>query len=126
MNNVSTSDKIISDALDIAEPVIEPLVVSENENDDYEYARKNIRAILEKGSVALDRMIEVADLSQHPRSYEVVSTLIKSLSDANKDLLELGEKKGRIEKSKKTSETQTINNNLYISTSELLKLIKQK
>ena len=126
MNNVSTSDKIISDSLDIAEPVIEPIAVSENENDDYEYARKNIRAILEKGSVALDRMIEVADLSQHPRSYEVVSTLIKSLSDANKDLLELGEKKGRIEKSKKTSETQTINNNLYISTSELLKLIKQK
>ena len=126
MNNVSNSDKIISEALDIAEPVIEPMVLSENEADDYEFARKNIRTIVERGSIALDKMLEVADLSQHPRSYEVVSTLIKSLSDANKDLLELSEKKGRIEKSKTGGEAQTINNNLYISTNELLKLIKQK
>lgn len=126
MNNVSNSDKIISEALDIAEPVIEPMVLSENETDDYEFARKNIRTIVERGSIALDKMLEVADLSQHPRSYEVVSTLIKSLSDANKDLLELSEKKGRIEKSKTGGEAQTINNNLYISTNELLKLIKQK
>lgn len=126
MKTISNSDKTISDALDIAEPINDSIILSENESDDYNFARKNIRSILERGTVALDRMIEVADLSQHPRSYEVVSTLIKSLSDANKDLLELSEKKGRIEKSKNHSETQTINNNLYISTNELLKLIKDK
>jgi hypothetical protein len=126
MKTISNSDKTISDALDIAEPINDSIILSDNESDDYNFARKNIRSILERGTVALDRMIEVADLSQHPRSYEVVSTLIKSLSDANKDLLELSEKKGRIEKSKNHSETQTINNNLYISTNELLKLIKDK
>ena len=120
------SDKIISDSLDIAEPEIQAEFIPNEDQNDFDFARQNIRNILEKGSVALDKMLEVADLSQHPRSYEVVSTLIKSLSDTNKDLLELAEKKNRIEKVKNQSETQTINNNLYISTTELLKMIKQK
>ena len=120
------SDKIISDALDIAEPEIQAEFIPNEDRTDFEFARQNIRSILEKGSVALDKMLEVADLSQHPRSYEVVSTLIKSLADTNKDLLELAEKKNRIEKAKTQTETQTINNNLYISTTELLKMIKQK
>lgn len=120
------SDKIISDALDIAEPNVEGEFIAGEAQTDFDFARQNIRNILEKGNIALDRMLEVADLSQHPRSYEVVSTLIKSLSDTNKDLLELAEKKNRIEKAKTQTETQTINNNLYISTTELLKMIKQK
>jgi hypothetical protein len=120
------SDKIISEALDIAEPDIQGEFIAGEAQTDFDFARQNIRNILEKGNVALDRMLEVADLSQHPRSYEVVSTLIKSLSDTNKDLLELAEKKNRIEKVKSQSENQTINNNLYISTTELLKMIKEK
>lgn len=120
------SDKIISDALDIAEPEVEAEFIQHETQNDFEFARHNIRSILERGSIALDKMLEVADLSQHPRSYEVVSTLIKSLSDSNKDLLELAEKKNRIEKTKNQVESQTINNNLYISTSELLKMIKEK
>ncbi len=120
------SDKIISEALDIAEPDIQGEFIAGEAQTDFDFARQNIRNILEKGNVALDRMLEVADLSQHPRSYEVVSTLIKSLSDTNKDLLELAEKKNRIEKVKSQTESQTINNNLYISTTELLKMIKEK
>lgn len=120
------SDKIISDSLDIAEPDIQGEFIAGEAQTDFDFARQNIRSILEKGNIALDRMLEVADLSQHPRSYEVVSTLIKSLSDTNKDLLELAEKKNRIEKVKSQTESQTINNNLYISTTELLKMIKEK
>jgi dsDNA-binding SOS-regulon protein len=121
------SDKIISDSLDIAEfdsTIIDCTPVKEN--DDFEFARRNMRSIIEKGADALDKMIDVADMSQHPRSYEVVATLIKSLADTNKDLLELAEKKNRIEKGKDVDSNKTINNNLYISTSELLKLVKNK
>lgn len=123
---MSARDKIISDALDIAHFDETAEVIINEKGDDYEFARNNMRSILEKGSVALDKMLDVADLSQHPRAYEVVSTLIKSLSDTNKDLLELAEKKNRIDKAKSQVENQTINNNLYISTSELLKLINNK
>jgi K+-transporting ATPase c subunit len=70
-------------------------------------------------------MIEVADLSQHPRSYEVVSTLINSLSASNKDLLELSEKKKRIEKAENKIDNNNVTNNLFIgSTAELQKLLK--
>lgn len=121
------SDKIISDSLDIAEfdsTTIDCTPVKEN--DDFDFARRNMRSIIEKGVDALDKMIDVADMSQHPRSYEVVATLMKSLADTNKDLLELSEKKNRIEKGKDADSNKTINNNLYISTSELLKLVKNK
>jgi len=121
---MNASDKIISDALDIAE-FEEVTIELFQEDDDYTFARKNLRSILEKGSIALDKMIEVADLSQHPRSYEVVSTLINSLSTSNKDLLELSEKKKRIEKAENKIDNNNVTNNLFIgSTAELQKLLK--
>ena len=121
---MNASDKIISDALDIAE-FEEVTIELFQEDDDYTFARKNLRSILEKGSLALDKMIEVADLSQHPRSYEVVSTLINSLSASNKDLLELSEKKKRIEKAENKIDNNNVTNNLFIgSTAELQKLLK--
>jgi len=122
---MNASDKIISDALDIAE--FEEITIEhfQEEDDDYTFARKNLRSILEKGNLALDKMIEVADLSQHPRSYEVVSTLINSLSASNKDLLELSEKKKRIEKAENKIDNNNVTNNLFIgSTAELQKLLK--
>ena len=116
-------DDIISQALDIAQDDYEVISKEPAHDDDYEFARRNLRDILEKGSTALDRMIEVADMSQNPRSYEVVSTLINSLSSSNKDLLELAEKKKKIEKTEQKKET--VNNNLFIgSTAELQKLLK--
>ena len=121
---MNASDKIISDALDIAE-FEEVTIELFQEDDDYTFARKNLRSILEKGSIALDKMIEVADLSQHPRSYEVVSTLINSLSASNKDLLELSEKKKRIEKAENKIDNNNVTNNLFIgSTADLQKLLK--
>lgn len=122
---MKTTDKIISAALDIAEfeEVDEKDIKPQ---DDFEFARQNLRNLLEKGSIALDKMLEVADMSQHPRSYEVVSTLINSLSASNKDLLELSEKKKRIDKADHVKDNQTVNNNLFIgSTNDLLKLLKQ-
>ena len=122
---MKTTDKIISAALDIAE--FEEMDERDiKPQDDFEFARQNLRNILEKGTIALDKMLEVADMSQHPRSYEVVSTLINSLSASNKDLLELSEKKKRIEKADNTKDNQTVNNNLFIgSTNDLLKMLKQ-
>lgn len=131
MSARNISDKIISDALDISEfeEVSSEAILNQKPtdvDDDYNIARDNLKTILTKGSDALDEMINVALLSQNPRSYEVVSTLIKTLSDTNKDLLELSEKKNRIEKGKNQDQNKTINNNLYISTNELMKLINKK
>jgi transcriptional accessory protein Tex/SPT6 len=82
--------------------------------------------ILEKGNEALDGMLDVAGQSQHPRAYEVVATLIKTLADTNKDLIELAKKTKELEKMDGVDAPQTINNNLFVgSTVELQKLLKQ-
>ena len=91
---------------------------------DYEYARGNMISILEKGQEALNGVLEVAHQSQHPRAYEVVAGLIKTLADANKDLLELQKRQKDIADPEELK-AKTVNNNLFVgSTAELQKLIK--
>jgi len=60
---------------------------------DTDIARQNIKDLIEKGKSAVDELAVVAKDSQHPRAYEVMATLIKSMSDLNKDLLELQKRK---------------------------------
>ena len=61
-------------------------------DSDYKYARENLYGVIEKGSEALDTLIELAKASEHPRAFEVVSQLTKTLVDANKDLLDIQKK----------------------------------
>lgn len=65
-------------------------------DDDFEKVRTNISDIIEKGSNVLDDMINLARASDHPRAFEVAGTLINTLINANKDLLEIHEKKKKI------------------------------
>ena len=119
----------ISDALGLT-PMQEVLPKVKRESidsvTDYQYARGNMLNILEKGNQALDGMLDVADQSQHPRAYEVVATLIKTLADTNKDLIELAKKTKELERLDGVEAPQTINNNLFVgSTTELQKLLKK-
>ena len=96
-------------------------------NKDYEYARSNFYNVIESGTEALEQMLDVAKASEHPRAYEVVSTIMKTLVDANKDLVAMSTKKVESEE-KANSESPnglTTNNNLFVgSTNELQQLIK--
>jgi hypothetical protein len=120
----------ISDALNLT-PLNQELLPAEksiniDSDSDFELARHNIRAILDKGNYALDELISVASQSQHPRAYEVLSTMIKTLADTNKDLLTIAKTKKELDGDTQTQQTKTINNNLFVgSTSELQKLLKQ-
>lgn len=92
---------------------------------DYDYARKNLYDIIERGQEALDDMIDFAKQAQHPRAFEVVGGLINNLVDANERLLDLNKKIKEIKKDEETKNPQTVNNNLFVgSTSELQKLLK--
>ena len=107
--------------------IIEPKpkkVEPTDEENDYKYARENFYNVIEKGTDALEQMLDVARASEHPRAYEVVSTLMKTLVDANKDLVAMGEKK-RKEAEPKEEEKKVTNNNLFVgSTAELQQLLK--
>jgi hypothetical protein len=122
--NQSTNNDPIGQALDLA-PVNHPTPVPIDKTEtDFEYARGNLINIIEKGNEALDGILDVAGMSQHPRSYEVVATLLNSLAAANKDLLELSKRKKELTDE---SSPKTVNNNLFIgSTAELQKILKQQ
>jgi hypothetical protein len=107
-----------------------PLVTVDDEDDtiiDIEQARGNIKNIIEQGDDALKEMIELAKQSESPRAFEVASTLMKTLLDANKDFVEMSTKK-KYAKEEKNGASNTspnvTNNNLILSTADLLKMIK--
>ena len=77
-----------------------PIAMNDNVTNDYEYARGNIITTIEKGNEALQGILDVASMGQHPRAYEVAANLVKTMVEANKDLLELTKKKKEIEKSR--------------------------
>jgi len=124
MKKLTTNDSI-SKALDLTPLPSQPLSTDTKVDDDYEFARVNLINTIMKGNEALDGMLDVASMSQQARGYEVVATLVNSLTNANKDLLELAKKKKEISGEKEKQPT-TVNNNLFVgSTTELQKLLKK-
>jgi hypothetical protein len=95
--------------------------------DDAEFARQNLRDLIEKGNEAADHIISVAKQSDHPRAFEVVAGMLKNLADMNKDLLEVQKRKQDLQP-KVTNNTQnlTIDKAVFVgSTAELLKQLKE-
>lgn len=131
LSEVLDSDvKEASTELTVPEPVaIVPEVVENNENiKDIEQARSNIKNIIEQGDDALKEMIALAKQSESPRAFEVASNLMKTLLDANKDFVEMSLKKkyavDEVNAPKEAAQTNVVNNNLILSTTDLLKMIK--
>ena len=92
--------------------------------DDYQYARENLKSIIESAQQSIDDLSSIASTSESPRAYEVLSTLMKTIVDANKDLLELQRKVKLLKED--SSQPKNVTNALFVgSTSELQKLIKQ-
>ena len=115
--------------LTVAVPT-EGIVLSQERIDadlrlDYDSVRKNLKELVESGKVALDGIINVAQEGDSPRAYEVVAQLIKTLSDTNKDLLEMHTKVKAIRKSETT--VNNVNNttqSIYLgSTKDLQDII---
>ena len=98
-----------------------------NEEDiekDYEYQRENFYKLVERGSVAIDGILELAKEGEHPRAYEVAGQLIKNVAEVTEKLGDLQEKMKRL-KDVPDSAPKNITNALFVgSTAELQKMIK--
>jgi len=92
--------------------------------DDFEYSRKVYLDLIATGQEALGSMLDVADESQHPRSYEVLSGMIKNISDVNDRLMDIHKKKKDIAKPADQAALPPTTNNLFVgSTAELQKML---
>ena len=100
---------------------------NKNIQSDYDYSRQTYYELIEKGRESLEDMIEVARSSEHPRAYEVLSGMIKNISDVNDKLMDLNKKQKDI--SKKEDDQKQIGNttnNVFLgSTADLQKLLQQ-
>lgn len=98
---------------------------------DYITSRDNFHELIETGKTALDNIVAIASESENPRSFEVAATLLKTVLDANEQLINVHKKVRDIvdykkvvtpEKSKQTN----IQNAVFVgSTSELTKIVKE-
>jgi len=98
-----------------------------NIDDDFATARRNLHKIIHQGNDALEEALLVAKTSEHPRALEVVGGLIKTLVDANKDLLDIQKKLKDLKKSddpKESSGSVTAQNAIFVgSAAELQALV---
>jgi hypothetical protein len=144
-----TVDDKLNDIFDVGSkilPIVQQHVVETSPNDvltivdsnkpndesideDYAYARENLKLFIEQGKVAMENIIYLAKEGESPRAYEVVGQLIKTLSDTNKDLLDLGKKVKDLKSKREESngQPQHVTNALFVgSTAELQKLIGKR
>jgi translation initiation factor IF-3 len=129
-----TVNEKLNDILDVEStsvtevvPKLVTTVPAEITDDDYEYARNNLKGLIENGKEVMQNIMFVAKESESPRSYEVVGQLIKTLADTNKDLLDIAKKSKelRSDKEEKSGDTN-ITNALFVgSTTELQKFLNK-
>ena len=131
---MSLVDKNLSEIFNVESTEITPAIKTEivsvetkaNPEEDFSFARKNIKDLIKKGDVAIDNLLQVASASEHPRAYEVAAGLIKNLADLNKDLLEIQKRRKDLSPQEAASvKNVNVDKAVFVgSTAELVKLLK--
>ena len=110
--------------------------IVDNRRQDYNCARENLKNALKVGSESLEDLLEIAKASQSPRAYEVISTMVKNVSEASDKLMDIQKKLEELEISSgedkslknldKLELTQNTQNTIYVgSTADLQQFIQE-
>ena len=120
---------VIEKIVPTAVPKIIPNTIEVSENDienDYKYQRENFYNLVERGSDAIEGILELAKEGEHPRAYEVAGQLIKNVAEVTEKLGDLQEKMRRL-KEVPSNAPKNVTNALFVgSTKELQKMLKDK
>ena len=129
--NENLSKLLDVEPIDMTPMEVLPAVVDEvseskaDIDEDFEFARKNMKDLIKQGNSAVEQIISVAKATDHPRAYEVVATLINSVAAMNKDLMDIRKKKQDITGEKKTQNINVDKAVFVGSTAELIRQIKE-
>jgi hypothetical protein len=99
---------------------------NDSANEDFTYARANIREVIQNGSDAIARMAQIADQSQSARDFEVLSNLMTTVVNASEKLLKVQKSIRELDKvdEPRDQEAKQVTNNLFVgSTAELQKIL---
>lgn len=108
-----------------------PVEIQVDQDEDYRLARRTFRDLINKGNDAIEGIGDLAKESESPRAYEVMATLMKTVSDTTKDLFDLQKKTKDLkggDNNKKLDETNvTIDKAVFVgTTAELLHQLKNR
>jgi hypothetical protein len=108
-----------------------PAIITDSEGSvegDFEEARQALKRSMSYNEEAIQGILGIAQNSDNPRAFEVAGQLIKSMAEGAKDIMEVQEKKQKIDKVNGNIDTSNVtNNNLFVgSTSDLLKMINKQ
>lgn len=92
---------------------------------DLDYVSANIRQLIEIGLESVKSASNVAEDSESPRAYEVLSTMIKNLTDMNLQLIQVHEKKQSLQTQNQTTAgastgSNVTNNAIFVGTTKEL------
>jgi hypothetical protein len=87
---------------------------------DIDLARDNIEKLVKTGTKSLEQLAELARQSDSPTAYDVIGKLMKTLLDANKDFVDISEKRKYAKEEKTTKRGDengggVTNNNLIVA-----------
>jgi hypothetical protein len=123
--NEKLSKALNIEPLEIENTSTEVVEVKDSIDDDAEFARQNIKTLIEKGNDAANHIVEIAKQSEHPRAFEVAAGLLKNLADMNKDLLEIQKRKRDLQP-KITQQNINVDKAVFVGTAaDLLKQLKE-
>ena len=110
----------------IEHPWVGTVSTEEDIERDYEYQREQFYKLVDRGSMAIDGILELAKEGDHPRAYEVAGQLIKIVAEVTEKLGDLQEKMKRLKDVPGTA-PKNVTNALFVgSTAELQKMLKGK
>ena len=121
-------EKIVPQAVNTETEIINyPSSVNEDDlEEDYEYQRRQFYNLVEKGSDAIDGILELAKESEHPRTYEVAGQLIKNVAEVTEKLGDLQKKMKDLKELPNTA-PKNVTNALFVgSTTDLQKMLRDK
>jgi hypothetical protein len=112
---------------------MKPYDPADNEQDifdDYSYARAKYYNLAEKGDEAIDLMLDLARESEHPRAFEILSSMLKQNAEITDRLMDLQKKNKELRitdsKANVTDPTTMTQNNVYVgSTTELQRMLQE-
>lgn len=130
-NEITVIEAIVEVESETEELIVEE-VMGEEATSDYQLARSTYRSLINKGNDALDNIAKLAEMSDSPRAYEVLATIMGTIVTTTKELFELQKKKKDFTESKKPERARdqeriNVEKAVFVgSSADLLKQVKPR
>jgi len=126
--DIVPTEKVVAEPVEKKDLVpVNPETLNDDLGDAYQQSKENLQELIDQGKEAMEEILQIAKVGQHPRAFEVYGTLLKNVVDANKELLAIQKQMREMSGVKNKEQSTNIDKAIFIgSTAELNKLIKGK